>query len=890
MTAPDLLELAENSVILTPNERLSRRLHTLYGGQQLTKNNTVWPAPPILSLKHWLLELYQEALEVGLMSDILLSDAQYQALWQGVAKDNFTDYNFIHAQQTAIDMRAARQLLTQWQVHIRQDLFNASEEAKLFQLCSQQIDQLLKEKSFFTEDELPDKLNDEILASLLTIRRVVLFAFDEITPQYVAFFERLKKQGILIETIDHRDKVSTCTQYALPSRDKEYYAMAQWAKKQLCENNSEKLPPLNSLRTSQHRKIICIVPDLNKTRTSLARIFYEVFHPESLFSPYSTSPWFNISGGVALSTLPMFQTVFTLLSLFNEKTNYSVISNFILSPFINMAETEKFQRIALDMKLRDTVLETLHYRDISPYRLNEYCPYLSQIWDVLKNADPSKKYCRPSEWVIWLSQLLMDCVWPGERTLNSEEYQQLQHWESVLTELSTLDDFCKPLNYSAFIALLKQRIDAIAFQIKTHDAPVQILGVLEAAGSLADAIWIAELTDKTWPPAVKPNPYIPLDLQHRLNMPHASSQRQYEYSLQMMQGWARSTEALYVSYAEREGDEVLAPSPLLKLFSPKIDNLSPSNPFLLYELIKEIPLETWIEPSHLPFSITTDRHFSASLFEQQITCPFKAFAVQRLKSIEFKTPQTSWDARRRGTNLHDTMEVLWKKWRHSNHLHALSEEALNQDIEQAVTQILKKNLAVFARTHTFFELEKARLTMIIRNWIPFEKSRPPFKVAAVEYKQYILFPLDKTSLSLSLRIDRIDHTDAGEWILIDYKTNAQSLQAWFENPPTQSQLPLYASLFKESLSGISYASLHPSSKKMKFTGIARHSELIPDVRALEQLPKTPTTSWDELIQHWKLQLQGVAQDFIDGNVAVKPNSPIACHQCHLAAVCRINDR
>lgn len=881
MITLDLLKLAENSVILTPNERLSRRLHAFYGAQQLIKNNTVWPAPPIFSLKHWLLELYQNALETGLMTDILISDAQYEILWQNVAQQNFAEYDFIHAEQTATEMQAARELLIKWQTPISESLFNASKESALFQLCSKQIDRLLKEKNFFTEDELPEKLNDKILNTLITARKIILFAFDEIIPQYFTFFERLKKQGFVIEIIDHRNQTSSCTQYALPSREKEYYAMANWAKNQIFSS---------SIQRVNKKNIICIVPDLDNIRPTLMRIFHEVFHPDSLFSPYATSVWFNISGGTALSTLPMFQTIFTLLSIFNEKINYSQLSNFILSPFIGMAETEKFSRIALDVKLREAVLETLHYQDISPHLIQTYCPHLSQIWKTLTHTDPLKKYRTPSQWVIWLSDLLAKCIWPGERTLNSQEFQQLQHWESILTELSTLDDFCEPLSYSAFNALLKRRMDAAQFQIKTHDAPVQVLGFLEAAGNLADAIWVAGLTDKAWPPAVKPNPYIPLQLQQRLNMPHASSQRQYEYSINMMQNWAKATKELHISYAEHEEDEQLSPSPLLKILAPATGTLEPQNLFLLYNIIGKTSLETWTEPSRLPFVIKDDKYFSASLFDQQITCPFKAFAIQRLKSTEFKTPQASWDRRRRGTNLHAVMELLWKKWQHSDHLRSLSEESLKDDIEKAVIQILKKNLGVYARAHTYFQLEKSRLMMIIQDWIPFEKSRPPFKVVAVEHTHKVPFLLNNTTLQLSLRIDRIDRTDAGEWILIDYKANSQTINPWFEKPPTQPQMPLYASLFKTPLAGITYASLNPSSKKMKFTGIAQHTELIADLIAFEQLRNPTASSWDELIQIWKMQLQHVAQEFIDGNIAIKPNRPDACKQCHLTPVCRIHEQ
>lgn len=883
MNTIDLIKLAQGALILTPNERLNRRLHKLYGEQMAAQNHRVWGSPPIISIANWFRQLYQEAAESGLITQLLLSDIQYQTFGQKLGGHFFQKEEFIEPKKTIIEMLSARKLLKQWQVNYEKHLFSETDctkESTLFKKFITHLDKELVQKNQFSEDELPDKLREVRLEKLLSIKKIVVFSFDEITPQYKAFFATLEQKAIIVDYIDWRTYDSERVTHSLVSQEKEYYAMAAWAKKQL---------------VAGYKNIGCIVPDLSHSRTLIARIFYETFHPDTLFSFHAMSTSFNISGGSPLSHLPMFEALFTFLSLFQEQANYDTISQIILSPFLAFAETEKFARIKLDLKLRNSVLQTLHYSDIPSNLMTEHAPILAEIWEKLSYHDPAKKKMSPSTWINWLTETIKMIGWPGERTLNSYEYQQLQQGYTVFNDLITLDNFCNDLTFSQFIQLLKETTDNLPFQIKTSDAPIQVLGMLEASGNLFDSIWIAGLTDKAWPPAVKANPYIPFELQRRLKMPHGSSQRQYDYSLSMMQGWVRSSPDVHFSYANIEGDEPLSPSPLLSEFSSTVAPANAPDWCLPLQLMTLREMETFDESPHIPCLSTVETSFSSSLFDQQINCPFQAFAIQRLKSQEFKMPQASWDPRLRGKNLHAVMEKLWKRWQHSKTLIALSEDELNQHIDEAVTAVLKKNLfSLYKKSHDYFKLEKGRFITIIHDWILLEKTRKPFKVAEVEYSQsctYIVKDALKNThiIKLNLRIDRIDLTDAGEWILIDYKTNEQKISEWL-NPLSKPQMPLYATQFKHVFDGIAYACLHPASQKMHFTGLSREEHLLPNIKKFEYIKDTEITSWKALSDYWQEKLYATATDFINGNAAIQPRTPESCHYCHLSTLCRIHDK
>ena len=101
------------------------------------------------------------------------------------------------------------------------------------------------------------------------------------------------------------------------------------------------------------------------------------------------------------------------------------------------------------------------------------------------------------------------------------------------------------------------------FQPQSSIKPVQILGILEAAGMSFDAVWLLGMDDKNWPPAPRPNPLLPAGLQRELGMPQASAEHELAFATGLMQGLERSAGTLIASYAQADADQPLLPSPLI---------------------------------------------------------------------------------------------------------------------------------------------------------------------------------------------------------------------------------------------------------------------------------------------------------------------------------------
>jgi len=71
---------------------------------------------------------------------------------------------------------------------------------------------------------------------------------------------------------------------------------------------------------------------------------------------------------------------------------------------------------------------------------------------------------------------------PGERSLDSDEFQTQAKWHEALGELSRLDRISKEMSFSQAFQTLRRICADTLFQPETPDTPIQVLGLLESAG------------------------------------------------------------------------------------------------------------------------------------------------------------------------------------------------------------------------------------------------------------------------------------------------------------------------------------------------------------------------------------------------------------------------
>src|SRR5262249_52691741 len=144
-----------------------------------------------------------------------------------------------------------------------------------------------------------------------------------------------------------------------------------------------------------------------------------------------------------------------------------------------------------------------------------------------------------------------------------------------------------------------------------------------------DHLWITGLNNEAWPPPAMPNPFITQALQHRLNMPHASAQRQIDYAQKMTQRLKHSAKEVIFSYARQEQGRTLEVSELLRELPCTHAQHSPLSP--IESLFEQVVLEKQLDEQAPPLE---PLHFTANsqTLALQAACPFKAFAQERLRA------------------------------------------------------------------------------------------------------------------------------------------------------------------------------------------------------------------------------------------------------------------
>ncbi len=249
------------------------------------------------------------------------------------------------------------------------------------------------------------------------------------------------------------------------------------------------------------------------------------------------------------------------------------------SPFLGGAAVERSRRALLDVVCRrgepvvrfSELLRLAQDKDADGQWRAHGAPLLAarlEEWRRLQDGAPTLQL--PSAWAEAVARGLMALGWPGDRSLDSDEYQTVDAWRELLAMLSSLDEITGRMDYAAALRSLARMAAERIFQPKSPEVPVQVMGLLEAAGLEFDCLWITGLHDAAWPASPRPNPFIAIELQRRHALPHASAAREFEFASRLSAGLLSCAPEIIVSHPRRSGDDDLRPSPFIAQCRPRI--------------------------------------------------------------------------------------------------------------------------------------------------------------------------------------------------------------------------------------------------------------------------------------------------------------------------------
>ncbi len=858
--------IERGALIITANNRLANHISQAWGQQQSAAGRSCWQLPAVFALESWISQQWQALcdLEAPDTDALVLNSQQEQLIWQSAVLEDDLNSAGLPVAATARQCATAYRLVQQWLIPEPQLATDSPHFSRWINFFRRQLTQ----RRAITPSDRIFMLEDACQHGLLPRPgEIVLVGFQTVPPLQLRWLQGCSDE---LTELAAKTNPSAGKRVSLHDEMQEIQAAAIWAKERLQE--------------SPHQRIGVVIPSLTRLRPQIERVFHEQLSPDwQAVNQTDEAAPFNISAAIPLAQTPLVDSALLLLSLNRQKLPLADGCRLLNSPFWGAAELSL--RAATERRLRQLAsfeisAATLRFeshkteRDCCPDGANGLSSRLEAV-ETLRREAPAKQAF--SHWCALYSQQLATLGWPGERGLNSVEYQQHRQWQTLLEEATKIDQVKAWLSNEEALNLLKAMAEKMPFQAETPDRPVQILGALEAIGLRFDHLWLTGMTDQVWPQPCHFNPLLPAHLQRQYQTPLSSPERELAIARQVIHQFQCDADNLVFSHSRYEGDSELRCSPLIDqipevaidelinpaaLNSSRYDNHPDNHP--------KVALDQ-VDCSAGP-PLATDGagiRGGSGIFDAQAACPFNAFARYRLGAEAPPEPALGLSPAERGSLLHQVMESLWRSLGSRQALVSLSDEELgsrlDKSIETALFPLQQKRRDLMSPA--FIALEKDRLQGLIQQWLAVEKERPDFRIHQLEQNLEIEF----AGLPIKLKIDRIDETEGGEKIIIDYKTGKTAIKSWFGERPAQPQLPLYALSSEIPVSAICFASINV--EQQVFSGVGRDTRLLPGLIAADSYEGIE--NWQQLQQHWSEKLTALAEEFRAGSADVTFYSPRA---------------
>lgn len=878
-----LLDAASTGdLVLTVNKRLARHLQQLFAQRMREQGATAWRSPAICSLDAWLLRCLADLGEDWR----LLSPFAAQRLWEEVIEADLTRYGLGLLQVPAAAKQAmeAHRLLEEYGAdpgnYPRTEDHQAFSRWREAYLARRQAGQWIDASS------LPAEIASGLARGELAPPQAVwLVGFDEVTPRLEFLQQELQQAGCLVRQLPPaQSPAGKALRHPCADAAAEVRQAARWARA-LLEAGTE--------------KIGIVVSDLNQYRLPIERIFREELDPQALLALDDEEDRFSLSLGGSLAEQGPVTAALALLTA-GPSLSLDQLSYLLRSPYLGGAQAEENNRARLERAIR-----SLRIDRISRSRLQTLCslnekrfagaaaPQFAALLEALAQGEGGSRRRLASDWARKFTQTLQAAGWPGERPLGSREFQVVKAWqEKALAGLIALDGVTGLVERSTALALLRRLATETPFQAEGGASPLQVVGLLEAAGLAFEHLWVMGLSEDCLPAAPRPNPFLPPGLQTACGMPHASAERELAFSRLVISRLLAAAPRIILSHPTRQGDCPLRPSPLIADL-PVCDEPIPDqshNPVAVLQL-HPVALEILLDQTGPPLAAAERIAGGTAILKDQALCPFRAFAHHRLATRALDSAQLGLDPMTRGTLLHGVLEQFWRQTRNQLNLLALDDSQLEARLVASVDLALQQQFGDTALelTTPLLAIERRRLLELTREWLlTVECQRAPFEVAAMEEPHQESLG----GLNFNTKVDRIDRLADGSQVILDYKTGHSEVSDLLGERLLEPQLPIYATRAREGsddLAAVAFALVRRGECGMK--GVASEDGVLPGVAALagsRQAEQQGIADWNALLERWRLQLEQLGAEFVAGAAAVAPvDLQKACKFCDLGAFCRI---
>ena len=870
----DIAALPADLLVLTPNRRLAAWLDRDHDQWQQTQGKRTWARLNAQPLEQWWRQLFGEICLLQMPSaqghPRLLSASQSALLWRQVLEEHWDQSQDIDGLLALAQQ--ARALLQRWcwqpahwqggetleQVHFaRWHQAYCDRLRDLHCLDLPLLPQWVMEHGSMLRDAMP--------------RQIWLHGFnDPDEPQLRNVVAWLQEGEIQVHLSALPARKGNASMITTTQVDDQFAQAIHWA--------------LQQYRSGAGR-VGVVIPNLQPRRKQVRGLCKQVWALQPDAAGQHWTSIINITAAQTLLDYPLVAQLSLWLRGLGGELSLEEWRVLLTSPYCCQNEAEWLRRDAFFLWLREQNVRALHLSALRE-QWSRRCgqdatlEWLGQIQSL--NSRTRQPIAR---WIQWFKRLMATVMRSGGRSLDSEEFQLQQRLFETVAQLQELHDWLGDISSDRFRTEIENVLGSTQFQPQTETAPIQVMGILEAAGLMFDRLWVCEMEAVNWPQPLNPNPLLSRRLQRAMNMPGASPERELQYATRLLTGFHRAADEVVFSWGRWDGDTEHTFATLAGNLASLEHDLPdiPSAERIQFEhhnaLIERFPADDCGTP-------VTEQHAKggSGLIRSQSLCPFKAFAEYRLNLRAQDELADGIKASDRGSLLHKVMESIWRSLQDSGALHALlqNENRLDAWLNEIIDQEMERfRRDVFLQPEALYQLERLRTFNIARRWLlECDGPREPFSVVQVEKRRTLTIG----GLALDLAVDRIDELRDGQLVIVDYKSGDKDHKAWQGERPEEPQLPLYTLLEKDKTSGVLFGVMKPDALGYK--------GLLADRKQLTQENSKglmESQDWAQQMQDWHTILEQLAQEFRQGHAAVSPLNEQTCTYCHLAPVCRVKE-
>ena len=885
--------LSERVLIVTDRERTARFVRQSWDQLQADRNLVSWEPATVLSWRSWIHLLWSKLLSEGRVTDLLLTRVQEQHVWSAVVAAD-AESTSLRSTDYLVDLVAdawqrlcaygGQQSLRNITPHLQGDQLQFARWASIFSARCRRESLL---SAALLEAELIKHLASKDVEG--AGHQLLLLGFDRVTPAQNNLLNAIRSLGSEVAFANDSEPQRGLLVMAA-DEEEELRACAFWIRERLKETSTT--------------RIALIVNDLDREMETIDSVLREKLSPEFEDIRFDRDQLpYEFSLGRSLAHEPMVQAARDLLLWAIGPIALTGISRLLLSPHFVFEQAEVSARAEFDVKelrkqlrLRPEATIADLLRDLRRnLRLLSRVPKLYRALTAMEHAQAQTDLRARSfgRWSEWIREWLARCQWTAEEdSVSSREYQLRDRWETALDDLATLDFSEEKVSLADALAALDRLTQQIIFAPESRNAPVQILGPLEAAGERFDAVWVLRAGEMTWPPRASAIPFLPLSLQQELKMPGVNTDYERGVSQRLTRRLAASASEAVFSYAQvwssqshQRASSVVRD---LQLREATLQEIGVSG-----EPRARVELERSADVSALPPLPKVTQRGGARILELQAACGFRAFAELRLGSADAPERSAGLDAMERGSVVHTALEHFWSSVKSQQELRAMDQTARMGLIQEAVTRGLARvqDRQIDRWDEAYFRVQELRLARLLADWIDMELERPDFTVVAQEEHQH----LSIGPLQLSLRVDRVDLVE-DQQVVIDYKTGSIHPSQWLGDRPDKPQVPLYALLASEAstqgagppLAAVGVEQVR-SGKDMKLRGFEAAPGILTTSASRSGRTAMEAASFAAQVERWRTVLEKLATDFAEGDARVRPKQyPTTCERCGQRLLCRLD--